>query len=120
MTTFYQLLGADNLQLLVDKFYDLVLQDETISPLFKTDIEVVKQKQYMFLTQFLGGPQLYSQHFGHPRMRMRHLPHAIDEAAMQAWLKCMWQAIDSLSIEQKIKEELFNCFPRVARHMVNR
>lgn len=119
METIYEHLGAENLELLVNNFYELVQQDETISPLFKTDIEIVKQKQYMFLTQFLGGPRLYSEQYGHPRMRMRHLPHKIDEKAMMAWLQCMSQAIESLPIEEKLKVTLFNCFPRLAMHMVN-
>ena len=73
----------------------------------------------MFLTQFLGGPDLYSQHYGHPRMRMRHLPHKITDEAREEWLKCMKEAITSLSIDEDLKARLFNVFPQVAQHMVN-
>ena len=118
--TIYEQLGADKLQQLVDQFYKLVGENTIIGPLFQTDMEMVKQKQVAFLSQFLGGPLLYNQQFGHPMMRMRHLPHAITEAAAMEWLKCMKAAIDTLDIEDSFKETLFNCFPRVAAHMVNR
>lgn len=73
----------------------------------------------MFLTQFLGGPQLYNEQFGHPRMRMRHLPHKIDEAAKVEWLRCMRQAIDEMEFEEGIGDALYSVFPRVADHMQN-
>lgn len=118
--TIYQALGAENLTLLIDEFYDRVQQDPVISPLFTTDITIVKQKQYMFLTQFLGGPPVYNQTFGHPRMRMRHMPHAIDEKAKDAWLACMKAAIDTLPITDELKNIIYNCFPKLANHMMNR
>ena len=117
--TIYQRLGADNLQLLVDRFYDLVQENEVIAPLFKDDFETIKKKQFMFLSQFLGGPQLYSIAFGHPRMRMRHLPHKITDQSKEEWLKCMKEAINQLDIDDEFKITLYDCFPKVAQHMVN-
>lgn len=73
----------------------------------------------MFLTQFLGGPNLYSQEFGHPKMRMRHLPHEITQEAKEEWLKCMKMAINDLDISEGLKVELFAVFPKLAEHMVN-
>lgn len=119
MNTLFQELGPDNLRQLVDEFYDRVFDSEKIGPLFKNDKTEIKQKQYMFLTQFLGGPDLYSQHYGHPRMRMRHLPHKITDEARVEWLKCMKEAIRSLSIDEDLKARLFSVFPQVAQHMVN-
>ena len=118
--TLYERLGADNLQLLVDNFYDLVFIDPLLQPLFKTDKELIKKKQFMFLTQFLGGPDLYSNEYGHPRLRARHIPHPIGEEHAVAWLKCMHKAIQSLPIEEAIKIELFDRFPRTAFFMVNK
>ena len=117
--TIYQKLGAEHLESLVNKFYELVEQDDRINHLFKNDFKIIKQKQLMFLTQFFGGPQLYNAEFGHPRMRMRHLPHAITPAAAEAWLENMHQAIQSLPIEEDFKETIFSAFPRLAGHMVN-
>lgn len=117
--TIYDNLGDENLQLLVDGFYELVKQDERINHLFKDDFDAIKQKQFMFLSQFLGGPGRYTEAYGHPRMRMRHLPHKITNEAKEAWLACMQQAINQLPIEEDFKKILFNCFPAVAQHMVN-
>ncbi len=117
--TIYEHLGEENLQQLVDKFYELVQQNPIINPLFKTDLELVKKKQIAFLTQFLGGPPLYNQTYGHPRMRMRHLPHKITEEAAVEWLSCMNEAIRTLDIDREFQVTLFNCFPRLAAHMVN-
>ncbi len=115
----YERLGDDNLQMLVDQFYDRVQKNEIISPLFKGEFDEIKRKQYMFLSQFLGGPSRYSEEFGHPKMRMRHLPHKITEEARDEWLMCMNQAIQTLPIDENFKEVLYQCFPKVANHMVN-
>jgi len=117
--TIYEGLGEEKLDQLVERFYGFVLENPVISPLFTTDIVLVKQKQKAFLTQFLGGPPLYNQTYGHPRMRMRHLPHRITETAATEWLKCMHTAIQTLDIDEDFKVTLFNCFPRLAAHMVN-
>ncbi|MBL4652805.1 MAG: globin [Flavobacteriales bacterium] len=118
-TTIYDKLGDDNLQKLVNNFYELVEKDPIISSLFKDDFETIKKKQFMFLSQFLGGPGRYTQTYGHPKMRKRHLPHQITNTAKVAWLACMKQAINTLPVEDDFKETLYNCFPAVAQHMVN-
>lgn len=118
--TLYYRLGEANLYQLVDKFYDLVFENEQISHLFKSDKSEIKEKQRLFLTQFLGGPSLYSDKFGHPRLRARHLPHPITEEDAKAWLSCMWHAIDCLAIPDSIKDELFERFPSTAFFMVNK
>lgn len=118
--TLYDKLGAENLQLLVNNFYDKVFSDPVIGPLFNTDKETIKRKQFMFLTQFLGGPDLYSQEYGHPRLRARHLPHPITEEHAVAWLKCMNDAVQSLPLDDALKSELFGRFPRTAFFMVNK
>lgn len=118
--TIYDRLGEQNLNLMIDLFYEAVLRNPVISPLFTTDINEVKRKQKMFLTQFFGGPSLYSNEFGHPRMRMRHMPHEITTDAALEWLDCMKSAIQSLDIDHSLKIEVFEKFPRLAAHMVNR
>ena len=117
--TIYEMLGEDNLRKMVDQFYDLVKENEIIAPLFKGDFDSIRQKQFMFLSQFLGGPGLYTKEFGHPKMRMRHLPHKITVEAKDEWLKCMKASIYSLDIEDNLKDVVYNSFPAVAQHMVN-
>ncbi len=120
MKTLYESIGQERLKIVIDRFYDIVFFESSISHLFKTDQQVVREKQFMFLTQFLGGPQLYSQKYGHPKMRARHLPHAINEDAKDEWLRCMKIAIDSMNFEDNLGDALYNCFPQIAQHMVNR
>jgi hemoglobin len=87
--TLYELLGKENLKMLVDEFYELVKQNVILKDMFKNDFEEIKQKQVLFLTQFLGGSAIYSEKHGHPMMRKKHLPHAITQQAKEAWLDCM-------------------------------
>lgn len=120
MKTLYDRLGKDQLERLIDLFYDRVFSSEKIAPLFNNSVKnEVKRKQFLFLCQFLGGPSLYSNEFGHPRMRMRHLPHKITKEAATEWLRCMKDSIAELQIEPELKEELFSCFPMLAKHMIN-
>lgn len=118
-TTLFELLGEENLKLLVDRFYDLVFENEQIKHLFKTDKEEIKEKQRLFLTQFLGGPPLYSERYGHPQMRARHMPHTITDDSAVAWLSCMSAALRSLPISEELKDELFKRFVPTAMFMVN-
>lgn len=119
--TLYERIGGDaTLRQLTDYFYDLVFQNETISRLFINDKEEIKEKQRLFLTQFLGGPLIYNEVHGHPMMRARHMPHPINEEDAVAWLHCMSLAIGKLSITELLKDELFAKFPRTAFFMVNK
>lgn len=118
--TLYERIGGDAaLRQLTDKFYDLVFGHELISRLFQSDKDLIKEKQRLFLTQFLGGPQLYSEVYGHPMMRARHMPHTITEDDAVAWLQCMATAVGTLPISNELKDELFDRFPRTAFFMVN-
>lgn len=119
MESIYDRLGEENLRTMVDKFYTHVMSDDKINHLFTTDMELVKKKQFMFLTGFLGGPSIYVAEYGHPRMRLRHMPHAITESSAISWLKNMRKAIWELDIDESLKIEIFNRFPQTAAHMVN-
>ncbi len=120
METLYDKLGEKRLKQLVDTFYDLVFQNPVIGALFaKSDQNVVKHKQFCFLTQFLGGPPIYNQEFGHPQLRAKHLPHQIDEAAKNEWLRLMKISIDTLDIDDHLKKVVYDCFPMLAERMKN-
>jgi hemoglobin len=116
----YDKLGAENLKLLVDTFYEHIFSDPALAHLFNPEKrDEIKSKQELFLTQFLGGPALYSEIYGHPRLRARHMPHVIRQDDAVAWLNCMSKAIASLPIEESLKDELFSRFPQTAFFMVN-
>ena len=116
----FEKLGEENLRLLVDRFYDLVFENQQIAKLFKTDKALIKEKQRLFLTQFFGGPALYSQQYGHPQLRARHLPHPIAEEDAVAWLQCMSEAITSLNVDEALKDEILKRLLPTAMFMVNK
>ncbi|KQL47114.1 globin [Brevibacillus choshinensis] len=111
--------GADTLARLVDIFYDHVKQHPDISPLFPDDFTEVKERQYQFLTQFLGGPTLYSDLHGHPMLRARHMRFPIGTVQAEAWLSCMKKAMDETGLEDNIRQQIFDRLRLTAHHMVN-
>lgn len=119
MMTLYEIMGEEAIKELVNRFYARVFESEKISHLFKNDIEEIKDKQFRFLCQFLGGPQYYIEKYGPPRMRMRHIPHKITTEARDEWLRCMQDAIESMDLGENLSTALYNCFPKLASHMVN-
>jgi len=77
------------------------------------------EKQYLFLTQFLGGPSLYSDEYGHPMMRARHLPFPITPERAEAWLGCMAAALAETSIPEPLQKLMIERLSGPANHFVN-
>lgn len=118
--TAYELLGGnETLQRLVDAFYPKVYADPLLAPLFEDDMNIIKEKQRMFLTQFLGGPTLYSDVYGHPMMRARHMPFEITPARADAWLRCMREAMEEIGLEGDLRDFFYERLQLTAYHMVN-
>lgn len=114
-----QLGGAEAIRSLVDAFYPKVQVNPLLGPLFPEDIRPVMEKQYMFLTQFLGGPMLYSDAHGHPMMRARHLPFPITPERAEAWLSCMREALEDIEVEAPLREIVLQRLSGPAFHFVN-
>ncbi|SFS92201.1 globin [Paenibacillus sp. 453mf] len=118
--TLYENLGGDKgVRALVEAFYPKVQQNELLSPLFPEDIQPVMDKQYMFLSQFFGGPPLYSDAFGHPMMRARHLPFPVTEERAQAWLSCMAAALQEQDLPDSVREFTLKRLSGPAYHFIN-
>ncbi|QQE74676.1 globin [Brevibacillus composti] len=120
VTPYEQIGGAETLSRLVDTFYDLVKEHPDLAPLFPEDFTEVKERQYQFLTQFLGGPTLYSDKHGHPMLRARHMRFPIGPTQAEAWLACMKEAMDRIQLEGPLREQIFERLRLTAYHMVNR
>jgi len=119
-TTIYeQVGGAATIRRLVEAFYPRVQNDPLLAPLFPDDVTPVMEKQYMFLTQFFGGPSLYTEQHGHPMMRARHLPFPITERHAKAWLACMRQAMKDIELPEPVIEFLIGRLSGPAFHFVN-
>jgi len=122
--THYQRIGgAEKIHALVDRFYHLM--DELpeaygIRKMHTEDLQVVNDKLFMFLSGWMGGPQLFVEAFGHPMLRRRHLPFAIGDAERDQWMLCMNQALDDVVEDESLRGELSDAFIKVADHMRNR
>ncbi len=116
----YELIGgAETIQKLVEAFYPKVFSHPDLKPLFQGDMSEIMRKQKMFLTQFLGGPTLYSDEFGPPAMRARHMPFEITPTRRKAWLACMREAMDEIGLEGPIRNAFYERLEQVATIMVN-
>ena len=111
--------GAPTVAKLVEAFYARVARHPELKPLFPDDFTEIKKKQYAFLTQFFGGPHLFSEQYGPPMMRARHLPHPITPRRAEAWLACMSEALTEAGIEGPVRDYLFSRLTMTAYHMVN-
>lgn len=118
-TLYERMGGAETIRRIVDAFYPRVVEDPHIRHLFPEDITPVMEKQYLFLTQFFGGPALYNQRHGHPMLRMRHMPFAIGRQQAIAWLGCMTLALKDAGLSDELREEALARLTVAAQHMVN-
>ncbi len=113
--------GEERVRALVDAFYDRVRFDSPVmKALHPADLTESRDKLYEFLSGWLGGSPLYTEKHGHPRLRMRHMPFAIDEEAVREWLRCMEGAMDDLGIEGDLRAFLTQRFTHTAEFMRNR
>jgi len=121
LRSIYEEIGPEKIDELVNAFYPKVYSDPNLIPIFDiVDINEIMRKQRMFLTQFTGGPLLYSEEFGRPAMRHRHLPHEITPTRAKAWLRCMKEAFEEIGLDKlPAGEEFFQRLTQVASIMVN-
>jgi hemoglobin len=124
--TFYERLnGAEGVRALVDRFYDLMdtlPEAKALRALHPPSLEESREKLYEFLCGWLGGPPLYMQKRGHPRLRARHLPFVIDDAGVDMWLHCMFLSLEeheALRDDRDAVEKLKGGLAPLARHMKN-
>jgi hemoglobin len=125
--TFYDLLGGEQggavaIRELVETFYDIMDTDKKAAPIramHPADLTASREKLFMFLTGWTGGPQLYIERYGHPFLRRRHLPFSIDESARDQWMYCMISAMHQLKMDNKLMQALAEQLYGVADFMRN-
>jgi hemoglobin len=119
--TFYEAVGGEpTFRKLVATFYEGVATDPLLRPLYpEEDLGPAEERLRLFLIQYWGGPNTYSQQRGHPRLRMRHAPFTIGLAERDAWLRHMRTAVDSLNLAPEHEQTLWQYLERAALHMVN-
>ena len=122
-STFFELLGGtERVHELVETFYDIMDADpkaKTIRALHPADLTSSREKLFMFLTGWTGGPQLYIERYGHPRLRQRHMHMTIGEAERDQWMVCMISAMHQLKFDEKLMQKLTEQLYGVADFMRN-
>ena len=113
--------GMPFFEALVARFYEGVADDPLLRPLYpEADLAGATRRLTLFLAQYWGGPRTYDQERGHPRLRMRHVPFAIDAAARDRWLVHMRAAIAELAPPPDVAAELERYIAMAAEAMRNR
>jgi hemoglobin len=115
----FEAIGEGMLHQLVDAFYIRVAQHPDLAPIFPDDLSETARKQKQFLTQYLGGPSLYTQEHGHPMLRARHLNFEITPTRAKAWLACMHEAMDEVGFIGPLREDFYARLIFTAQHMIN-
>ena len=122
-TPFERLGGEPAVRALVDRFYDLMDLDPAytlLRGLHPSELEGSRNKLHWFLCGWLGGPSLYEDRFGHPRLRARHLPYSIGIAERDQWMGCMLQAMHDRGVDSSLAERLAHSLFNTADWMRNR
>ena len=122
LTPFEWMGGETKVQALVDRFYDLMDIEPGYAELravHGTTLDEARQKLFWFLCGWLGGPNHYIERFGHPRLRMRHMPFAIGIRERDQWVACMDQAMDETGVPPDLRTRLKESFFGTADWMRN-
>jgi hemoglobin len=119
----YESIGGDTgVRQLVDRFYDLMdasPEAATIRRLHAASLKASREKLYMYLTGWTGGPPIYIEKYGHPRLRARHLPFHISSRERDEWLWCMDRALDEQPMPDELRGFLREKLHALADHMRN-
>ncbi|CAM8402598.1 COG2346 Truncated hemoglobins [Candidatus Methylopumilus universalis] len=123
----FDLLGGEpeatnQIRAIVEAFYDVMDQDEKAKPIRQMhpeDLTSSREKLFMFLSGWTGGPQLYTERYGHPFLRRRHLPFKIGEEERDQWIYCMTKAMLNLKMDEEKIKALLNALYPIADFMRN-
>jgi hemoglobin len=122
--TLYELIGGETeLRALVDRFYDAMdsaSEAKRVRAIHPEDLTSSRDKLFMFLSGWSGGPPLYMQKIGHPRLRQRHMPFPIGKVERDEWLWCMDQSLAASPFDAQLVEHLRGKFTEIANSMQNR
>ena len=122
-TPYKRLGGEARVRELVDRFYDYMdaeAEAEAVRRLHAKSLKASREKLFLFLSGWLGGPDLYIQKYGHPMLRRRHLPFAIGGRERDQWMYCMRKALADMAIDDDLRQKLDAAFMQTADHMRNR
>lgn len=117
----YNVIGEAGFERLVAAFYRQVPDDDILGPMYPADdMAGAEQRLRDFLVGRFGGPQRYMEQRGHPRLRMRHVPFAIDAHARDRWIELMGRALDEAAFPAQVDTLMRDFFANVATMLINR
>ena len=117
----YGRIGEDGFARLVAAFYDRIPDDDVLGPMYPNqDLAGARERLTLFLIQRFGGPGTYSERRGHPRLRMRHAPFAVDRRARDRWMQLMEQALGEAGLPEDVVPVLRKYLSETATFMMNR
>lgn len=119
----YSLMGGEAaIQSLVDRFYfymDTLPEADGIRRMHAASLAGAKVKLFKFLSGWLGGPNLFIEEYGHPRLRQRHFPFAIGQAEADQWMYCMNKALLEVAMDPRLRASIQQALKELAQHMIN-
>jgi hemoglobin len=121
-TPFEWIGGEEKVKALVERFYDLMDLEPGYAALraaHGSELTKARQHLFWFLCGWLGGPQHYTDRFGHPKLRLRHMPFVIGVVERDQWLACMDQAMAETGVDEKLRKRLKDSFFQTADWMRN-
>lgn len=122
VSVYEQLGGEAGVRKLVDRFYhimDTLPEASTIRSLHPPDLQSSRDKLFKFLSGWLGGPPLFMNEFGHPRLRARHLNFPIGPAERDQWMLCMSKALAEMPVDKALYTALVSSLRQTADHIRN-
>jgi hemoglobin len=122
-TTPYDIMTEQGVRDLANTFYDIMEQDTNAKALLDMHpkpLDNIREKFFMFLSGWTGGPDLFVAQYGHPRLRARHLPFPIDIEMKEQWMYCMNKALDQTVDNIHVRQHLRSAFDQMANHMINK
>jgi hemoglobin len=120
----YELIGGEAAtRRLANRFYDIMATAPEAAELYAMHplpLDMIREKFFEFLSGWLGGPSLFEQKYGHPRLRMRHMPFAVTPTMREQWMFCMNAALAEVVSDNLLRQGLSDALGQLATHMINR
>jgi hemoglobin len=111
--------GRRTVERVIDRLYDHIESDPDVRAVFPANLDAGRAKQKLFFEQWLGGEPRYSNLYGSPRLRQRHLPFSIDDHRAERWLHHMTAAMRDCGVDSGVASEIYEALQPLARHFIN-
>lgn len=121
-TPYVMLGGEETVRRLANSFYDVMEtapEAEELYAIHPLPLDTIRQKFFEFLSGWLGGPALFEQKYGHPRLRARHMPFQVSEQMRDQWMFCMNKALDEVVENKLLRDGIRQSIGQLASHMIN-